>query len=74
MRIIRAILKACAEAPSLLAPGGELWMEVDPSQPPKIASLLAATASAASSVTLELVDVKRDLSGHERFVHIRRPR
>ncbi|KAK4529858.1 hypothetical protein CCYA_CCYA02G0715 [Cyanidiococcus yangmingshanensis] len=72
MSIIRMILEACDAEPSLLAPGGELWMELDPSQPCRIAELLTRYSTASTVARLELVEVKKDLAGSERFVRIRR--
>jgi release factor glutamine methyltransferase len=72
MGVIRLILAACDSEPSLLAPGGELWMEVDPSQPRRIDELLTNAATESRGARLEMLEVKRDLTGAERFVRIRK--
>ena len=51
-------------APGLLAPGGSLWIEVDPSHPPLIEQ------AAAKSRSLRYVGSCKDFRGLERFVHL----
>ena len=76
MRVIRDILRACAGTPdtasatALLAADGELWMEVDPSQPSLIQEELQS--SSGDLPDLEWVEARTDWSGAPRFVRLRR--
>ncbi|KAK4536741.1 hypothetical protein CDCA_CDCA09G2766 [Cyanidium caldarium] len=76
MRVIRDILRACAgasdtaSATALLAADGELWMEVDPSQPPLIQEELQSSSGGLPN--LEWVETRTDWSGAPRFVRLRR--
>ena len=53
-------------APRLLASGGSLWLEIDPSQP----SLIEQAVSAAEGVPLTYIAAHKDFRGLDRFVHL----
>jgi len=65
MAIIRQLILA---APELLCKDGQLWLEVDPSHPPKIRTLCSEVRGSA----LQVENVLKDFAGHDRFVHLRR--
>lgn len=53
-------------APRLLASGGSLWLEIDPSQP----ALIERAVSAAEGVPLTYIAAHKDFRGLDRFVHL----
>ncbi len=59
---LAAIRRLVADAPRLLAPGGGLGLELDPSQAGEVAAMVGAALPGAG------VEVRRDLAGRERYV------
>uniref|UniRef100_A0A7S3AAT4 Peptide chain release factor N(5)-glutamine methyltransferase n=1 Tax=Rhodosorus marinus TaxID=101924 RepID=A0A7S3AAT4_9RHOD len=68
MDVIRCILRRTSQ---LLKPGGDLWLEVDPSHPERIEALCRNDISLQE---LTFVEKHHDFRGFARFVHIRRRR
>jgi len=68
MDVIGIILRRTSQ---LLKPGGDLWLEVDPSHPDLIEALCG---NDISHQELTFVEKHDDFRGLARFVHIRRQR
>jgi len=63
---VAVIERLLQQAPQRLVPGGRLLLEIGPGVAARVAALVRATPS------LELVEIRRDLAGHERIVELLR--
>jgi len=66
---LEKINNICLHLPSLLAPGGDFFMEIGADQASRVKALLQ---SAADNQWYQVIDVFKDYAGRDRVIHVRR--